>query len=79
MQRTLPNARLVEELQVPPVSAGGPLTDELSPTVEAVAGTLRAGARGVIVGRNVWRRERSEAETVLKEIAKLTHDVSFSG
>ncbi|MGH3640482.1 MAG: class I fructose-bisphosphate aldolase [Mycobacterium sp.] len=72
-------ARLVEELGVPLVIAGGPLSGEVSETVEAVAGTLRAGARGVIVGRNIWQRERSEGETVLKEIAALTHDVSFAG
>jgi fructose-bisphosphate aldolase, class I len=70
-------ARLVSELKVPLVIAGGPLSGEPSETVDAVAQTLRAGARGVIVGRNIWQRERSEGETVLKEIAALTHDVSF--
>lgn len=71
-------ARLVSELQVPLVIAGGPLSGEPSETVDAVAQTLRAGARGVIVGRNIWQRDRSEGETVLKEIAALTHDVSFA-
>jgi fructose-bisphosphate aldolase, class I len=71
-------ARLVTELQVPLVIAGGPLSGEPSETVDAVAQTLRAGARGVIVGRNIWQRDRSEGETVLKEIAALTHDVSFA-
>ncbi|HEY5853173.1 MAG TPA: hypothetical protein VIW24_03740 [Aldersonia sp.] len=70
-------ARLVAELGVPLVIAGGPKSGEVSETVDAVAQTLRAGARGIIVGRNIWQRERTEGERVLKEIAKLTHDVSF--
>jgi class I fructose-bisphosphate aldolase len=69
--------RLVEELKVPLVIAGGPLTGEPSVTVDAVAGTIRSGARGVIVGRNIWQRERGAAEKVLGDIAKLTRSVSF--
>ena len=69
--------RLVEELKVPLVIAGGPLDGEPSKTVAAVAETIRAGARGVIVGRNIWQRERSAAETVLNAIAKLTRSVTF--
>jgi class I fructose-bisphosphate aldolase len=71
-------ARLVAELGVPLVIAGGPLSGEVSETVDAIAGTIRAGARGIIVGRNIWQRERSEGERVLKEIGTLTRSVSFS-
>ncbi|KXF54858.1 deoxyribose-phosphate aldolase [Rhodococcus sp. SC4] len=71
-------ARLVEELGVPLVIAGGPLSGEVSETVDAIGQTLRAGARGIIVGRNIWQRERSEGEKVLKEIGTLTRNVSFS-
>jgi class I fructose-bisphosphate aldolase len=71
-------ARLVAELGVPLVIAGGPLSGEVSETVDAIAGTLRAGARGIIVGRNIWQRERSEGERVLKEIGTLTRSVSFA-
>ncbi|WP_207210209.1 hypothetical protein [Lichenibacterium ramalinae] len=46
-------------------------------TVDAVAGTIRSGARGVIVGRNIWQRERGPPEQVLGEIAKLTRSVKF--
>jgi class I fructose-bisphosphate aldolase len=69
--------RLVEELKVPLVIAGGPLAGEPADTVEAVAETIRAGARGVIVGRNIWQRERSAGERTLAEIAKLTRSVRF--
>jgi class I fructose-bisphosphate aldolase len=69
--------RLVEELGVPLVIAGGPLAGDPSHTVDAVAQTIRSGARGVIVGRNIWQRERADAEKVLGEIAALTRSVRF--
>ncbi|MEU1984084.1 hypothetical protein [Nocardia sp. NPDC019395] len=69
--------RLVEELRVPLVIAGGPLAGPPEDTVDAVAQTIRAGARGVIVGRNIWQREREVAEKVLAEVATLTHQVGF--
>ena len=58
--------------------AGGPLVGEPAETIEAVAQTIRAGARGIIVGRNIWQRERSVAEKVLDQIAALTREVSFA-
>lgn len=70
--------RLVDELQVPLVIAGGPLAGSPSAIVDAIAGTIRAGARGVIVGRNIWQRERGPAEQALKEIAELTRRVTFN-
>ncbi|MFO1209321.1 MAG: hypothetical protein U1E40_08875 [Amaricoccus sp.] len=69
--------RLAEELKVPLVIAGGPLSGEPSETVDAVAQTIRSGARGVIVGRNIWQRERKAGEKTLAEIAKLTRSVRF--
>lgn len=69
--------RLVEELKVPLVIAGGPMAGSSADTVDAVAQTIRAGARGVIVGRNIWQRERADGEQTLAEIAKLTRSVQF--
>ncbi|RYF51751.1 MAG: deoxyribose-phosphate aldolase [Cytophagaceae bacterium] len=69
--------RLVDELKVPLVIAGGPLAGDPSETIDAVAQTIRAGARGVIVGRNIWQRDRRSAEQVLGDIAGLTRQVSF--
>ena len=57
--------------------AGGPLAGEPADTVDAVAQTIRAGARGVIVGRNIWQRDRKSASKVLAEIAALTHEKKF--
>lgn len=70
--------RLTEELKVPLVIAGGPLSGPPSETIDAVAQTIRSGARGVIVGRNIWQRERKAGEETLAAIAKLTRSVKFN-
>ena len=70
--------RLSEELKVPLVIAGGPLSGPPAETIEAVAGTLRGGARGVIVGRNIWQRDRKTGEETVSAIAKLTRNVKFN-
>jgi class I fructose-bisphosphate aldolase len=70
--------RLVEELKVPLVIAGGPLAGDPADTVDAVAQTIRSGARGVIVGRNIWQRERAKGEETISKIAKLTRAVKFN-
>lgn len=69
--------RLTQELKVPLVIAGGPLAGKPSDTVDAVSQTIRSGARGVIVGRNIWQRDRKAGEQTLAEIAKLTKNVHF--
>lgn len=69
--------RLVDELKVPLVIAGGPLSGSSSDTVDAVAQTIRSGARGVIVGRNIWQRDRAEGEKTLAQIAEITRSVKF--
>jgi len=68
---------LSEELKVPLVIAGGPLSGPPSETIDAVAQTLRGGARGVIVGRNIWQRHRKSGEQTIAEIARLTRNVTF--
>ncbi|MBD8554441.1 deoxyribose-phosphate aldolase [Rhizobium sp. CFBP 8762] len=70
--------RLADELKVPLVIAGGPLSGPPSETVDAVAQTLRGGARGVIVGRNIWQRDRQSGVDTLAQIAKLTRNVTFN-
>ena len=70
--------RLVDELKVPLVIAGGPLAGDPADTVDAVAQTIRSGARGVIVGRNIWQRERKKGEETIAQIARLTRSVKFN-
>ena len=40
--------------------------------MDAVRQTIVAGARGIIVGRNVWQRELTEAHAVVKQLAALS-------
>jgi class I fructose-bisphosphate aldolase len=70
--------RLVDELKLPLVIAGGPLAGTPADTVDAVAQTIRAGARGVIVGRNIWQRARGDGEQALAQIAALTRQQKFA-
>ncbi|MEH1015599.1 hypothetical protein V6U90_21105 [Micromonospora sp. CPCC 206060] len=68
--------RLVEELGLPVVIAGGPRTGDAADTVEAVRQTVAAGARGIIVGRNVWQRDLSEAHAIVDQLAALSRSGS---
>jgi fructose-bisphosphate aldolase, class I len=70
--------RLTDELKVPLVIAGGPLAGSPADTVEAVAQTIRSGARGVIVGRNIWQRARADGEKTLADVAALTRTFQFN-
>ncbi|MBT2233698.1 class I fructose-bisphosphate aldolase [Nonomuraea sp. NEAU-A123] len=64
--------RLVEELGLPVVIAGGPRAGEPAETVEAVRQTVVAGARGIIVGRNIWQRPLPEAHAIVERLAALS-------
>ncbi|MDT3442284.1 MULTISPECIES: class I fructose-bisphosphate aldolase [unclassified Pseudofrankia] len=64
--------RLVEELGLPVVIAGGPRTGNAVDTVDAVRQTVVAGARGIIVGRNIWQRDLPQAHAIVAELAALS-------
>jgi hypothetical protein len=66
--------RLVEELGLPVVIAGGPRTGDAASTVDAVRETVVAGARGIIVGRNIWQRNLPEAHTLVAQLAELSRN-----
>jgi len=66
--------RLVEELGLPVVIAGGPRTGDAAGTVDAVRETVVAGARGIIVGRNIWQRNLPEAHTLVAQLAELSRN-----
>ena len=68
--------RLVEELGLPVVIAGGPRTGEGPDTIDAVRQTIVAGARGIIVGRNVWQRDLSQAHAIVDALAVLSHSAN---
>ena len=64
--------RLVEDLGLPIVIAGGPRSGDPQQTIESVRQSVVAGAQGIIVGRNVWQRERTEAHAVVDQLAALS-------
>ena len=67
-------AKLVQELKVPLVIAGGPMTGSFEDAVREVRDTVAAGAQGLIVGRNVWSREPAEAERMMAELIRIARE-----
>ena len=68
-------ARLVDELQVPLVIAGGPLLEgDLRHALREVEEAVSAGAQGLIVGRNVWSRSPGEAAEMMSELGRIARE-----
>ncbi|MCB1497328.1 MAG: deoxyribose-phosphate aldolase [Bauldia sp.] len=65
-------AKLVDELDIPIVVAGGPKEGDAASTVRAIRESIQAGAQGVVVGRKIWQRDPGEASDMIKEIAEIT-------
>lgn len=64
-------AKLVQELKVPLVIAGGPMTGSYADAVREVEEAVKAGAQGLIVGRNVWSREPAEAQRMMSDLVRI--------
>jgi class I fructose-bisphosphate aldolase len=67
-------AKLVAELDIPIVVAGGPLSGDVKSTLKDVEDAIAAGAQGVVVGRKVWQRPEGEAKEVIAEMARITRE-----
>ena len=67
-------AKLVQELKVPLVIAGGPMTGTYEDAVREVKDAVAAGAQGLIVGRNVWSRESAEAERMMTDLSSIARE-----
>jgi class I fructose-bisphosphate aldolase len=65
-------AKLVAELDIPIVVAGGPLSGDAKSTLKDVTEAIAAGAQGVVVGRKVWQRPADETSWLIAEMAKAT-------
>ncbi|MDQ2802034.1 MAG: deoxyribose-phosphate aldolase [Pseudomonadota bacterium] len=67
--------RLVQELRVPLVIAGGPLlAGDTKEALREVQEAVAAGAQGLIVGRNVWSRGPAEGELMMSELGRIAHE-----
>jgi class I fructose-bisphosphate aldolase len=47
-------AEIIRSCPVPVVVAGGPKADTLEESLEQLAAAIRCGARGAVIGRNIW-------------------------
>lgn len=65
-------AKLCDELDIPVVVAGGPLSGDAKSTLKDVSDAIAAGAQGVVVGRKVWQRPPEETQWLIAEMAKAT-------
>jgi fructose-bisphosphate aldolase, class I len=65
-------AKLCDELDIPIVVAGGPLSGDANSTLKDVSDAIAAGAQGVVVGRKVWQRPAAEASRLIDNMAKAT-------
>jgi class I fructose-bisphosphate aldolase len=54
-------AQIVADCPVPLVAAGGPKADTLHAALEMAAQVVRSGARGAVIGRNIWGFEQIAA------------------
>lgn len=67
-------AKLIQELKVPLVIAGGPMTDTYEDAVREVRDTVAAGAQGLIIGRNIWSRAPAEAERMMGDLVRIARE-----
>lgn len=67
-------AKLVAELKVPLVIAGGPMTGSYADAVREIEEAVAAGAQGLIVGRNVWSREPAEAARMMADLTRIASE-----
>ena len=67
-------AKLVQELKVPLVIAGGPMTRRYEDAVREIQDAVAAGAQGLIVGRNVWSRSPADAERMMTDIVRIARE-----
>jgi class I fructose-bisphosphate aldolase len=65
-------APIVENAPVPVLIAGGPAAEDDAGALEMVRGAMDAGARGVMIGRNIWQRPDPAAMT--RAIRAIVHD-----
>jgi fructose-bisphosphate aldolase/2-amino-3,7-dideoxy-D-threo-hept-6-ulosonate synthase len=62
---------VVEGATVPVVIAGGPCGDSVEELLQMVEDGMKAGAAGVVIGRNIWQRENRR--DVLTALCGIVH------
>jgi len=64
--------KVVEGCPIPVVIAGGPKMDSDMAILEMVEGAMKAGAKGVSIGRNAFQHENPEK--IVRAIAAIVHE-----
>ncbi|MGH9066208.1 MAG: class I fructose-bisphosphate aldolase, partial [Acidimicrobiales bacterium] len=62
-----------EELAVPLVIMGGELSGGPAEVVEQVGQAVAAGARGVVIGRNLWQRPPEVTRELVAAVYQILH------
>jgi class I fructose-bisphosphate aldolase len=61
------------ELGVPIVILGGPRVSTAADLVRMVDEAVTSGASGVVIGRQVWQREPTERQAVMRALVEVVH------
>ncbi|KAB1185340.1 MULTISPECIES: class I fructose-bisphosphate aldolase [Haloferax] len=63
---------IVENAPVPVMILGGPATGTTRGMLESVEGAMDAGARGLMIGRTIWKSE--DPEQTVRALMSIVHD-----
>lgn len=63
---------LVKALKVPVFVLGGPKMEKVGDILRVAEESTRAGAKGIVFGRNVWQNPKMEA--MIKALQKIVHN-----
>ena len=63
---------VVQGCPVPVLVAGGPKMETDKEVLEMVAGAMKAGAKGISIGRNVFQHQNPEK--IVRALAKIVHE-----
>lgn len=69
-------AAWVSELGVPVVILGGPRTGEAADVLAVAEEAMRAGASGIVMGRNVWQRPAAVTRELVARLRDIAHGQS---
>ncbi len=61
------------ELRVPLVILGGPRSGEAEGVVDLAREAVGHGARGIVIGRNVWQREPDVTASLMRQLRAVVH------
>jgi DhnA family fructose-bisphosphate aldolase class Ia len=64
--------KVTENCPVPVLVAGGPKMDTREETLQVVRDATRAGAAGIVFGRNIWQSE--DTKGMIEALSHIIHE-----